>query len=67
MALKLTGHVLSGAIFYGQFAWEGWGPLGYSLVYNCSYMVPNCIIAVLAVRFLPLENLYKAIHKGAAA
>ena len=67
MAIKLTGHFLSGAIFYGQYAWAGWGPWAYSLVYNLSYVVPDCIVAIILMNLMPLERLSKAIGKGARA
>lgn len=67
MFIAFVGHVLSGVIFYGQYALEGWGVWTYSLVYNCSYMVPDTIVAVLMVRALPIETLLKVIKRGAAA
>lgn len=47
--------VLSGWIFFGSYAWEGWGALPYSLVYNAIYIfaeaaVTLVILAIPAVR-----------------
>lgn len=63
-ALKLTGHVLSGVLFFSQNAWEGWGPWGYSLSFNCSSIIPEGIIAAIVVMALPLPMMAKAIHGG---
>lgn len=61
-ALKLTSNILSGVIFFGQYAWEGWGAWGYSVVYNLSQNIPlylSCII----IMGLPLKTLQRAIGK----
>lgn len=46
---RLLASALSGAIFFAEYAPEGMSPMLYSLGYNASYMVPECVIcAVLA-------------------
>lgn len=65
MAISFLGHVCSGAVFFGQYAWAGWGAWGYSLAFNASYMIPNCIVALLLVPALPLDTLARTIQKGA--
>lgn len=30
--------VISGAVFFGDYAWEGWHPIAYSLAYNATYI-----------------------------
>ena len=47
--------VLSGWIFFGSYAWEGWGALPYSIVYNAIYIFAEAaatlvILSVPAVR-----------------
>ncbi len=44
--------VISGALFFGNYAWDGWNPLPYSLVYNFVYIYVECAIT-LAVLFVP--------------
>ena len=61
-ALLLTAHTLSGAVFYGQFAWEGWSPWLYSLVYNATYVLPDCLLSGLLLMALPLDTLAKTIN-----
>lgn len=46
--------VLSGWLFFGEYAWEGWNPLPYSLAYNAAYIfvegaVTLVILAIPAV------------------
>lgn len=58
--------VLSGAIFFGEYAWEGWGAWAYSFAYNASYALPECIIACIVVAILPgIDRLIKSMEKGA--
>lgn len=61
--LKLTGHILSGVLFFSRYAWEGWGAWGYSVVYNISQNVPLCLISAVIVLALPLNTLKRAIGK----
>lgn len=52
--VRYASHVLSGAIFFGEYAWAGWGKWPYSLVYN-SFSLADAAIA-LAVGFALLSN-----------
>lgn len=52
--------VLSGWIFFAEYAWEGWAPLPYSLVYNGIY-----IFAEAAITFILLA--IPAVRKGIGA
>lgn len=45
IVVRYTSHVLSGAIFFKEYAWEGWGAWGYSFVYNL-FSVADAAIAV---------------------
>lgn len=38
--------VLSGWIFFGTYAWEGWGALPYSIVYNGIYIFSEAAITI---------------------
>lgn len=49
--------VLSGWIFFAEYAWEGWAPLPYSLVYNGIY-----IFAEAAITFVLLA--IPVVRKG---
>lgn len=55
--------VLSGWLFFGEYAWEGWNTLLYSIVYNASYIFSEAAVTVF-ILFLPpvktaLENCKK--------
>ncbi len=47
IVVRYTSHVLSGAIFFKEYAWEGWGAWSYSFVYNL-FAVADAAIAVAA-------------------
>lgn len=61
--LKLTGHLLSGVLFFSQNAWDGWGAWGYSLAYNISQNVPLCLLCGALILALPLQAMKRAIRK----
>lgn len=63
VALKFTGHVLSGVIFFSQNAWDGWGAWGYSLAYHLSSKVPEGLVTLLILLALPLSMLRKAVRE----
>jgi thiamine transporter len=39
--------VISGWIFFGSYAWDGWSALPYSLVYNAIYIFSEAAITVI--------------------
>lgn len=52
--------VLSGWIFFGQYAWDGWEALPYSAVYNGAYLAAEAILTVIVIR-MPI--VYKGIDR----
>lgn len=42
--------VISGWIFFGAYAWEGWNPFLYSLVYNAIYIFAEAIVTLLILQ-----------------
>lgn len=56
--LRYLCHVLSGWIFFGIWAEEGYSALGWSLFYNGTYMLPETVVtvvvSVLLSRALPM-------------
>ncbi len=61
--LRFTAQVLSGVIFFGQYAWEGWSAWGYSLAIHLSGRIPEGILTGLIIMALPLKRLAE-IAKG---
>jgi thiamine transporter len=49
---RFTCHFISGVVFFGQYAWEGWNVYVYSAVYNASYLVPEFAIDAFIVYLL---------------
>lgn len=49
--LRYVCHIVSGVLIWGVYAEEGQSVLGYSLIYNGSYMIPEIVITgiVLAI------------------
>ena len=64
IVLRYVCHVISGWIFFGVYAWEGWPVLPYSLCYNGAYMLPEMIFTVVAAvvlfRIPTVSKLLKA-------
>ena len=52
MLLRLVCHVISGWVLFGSWAWEGWHPLTYSIVYNGAYMLPEAAFTVIVLVLL---------------
>lgn len=44
---RLIAAIASGVVFFAEWAPEGVSPFVYSLGYNASYMVPECIICIV--------------------
>ncbi len=55
-------HFISGVVFFGSYAPEGMSPVLYSLAANASYLVPECMICALLLRFLPVKRFLTAMH-----
>jgi len=49
-------HVLSGVLYFADFAPAGQSPLVYSLLYNASYLVPEFIICIVIVMIPRMHN-----------
>lgn len=45
-------HVLSGVVVFASYAPEGQHPLLYSILYNGTYLLPECIISFLLVTMI---------------
>lgn len=44
--LRFVAHFLSGVVFFGKYAPDGWNEVWYSVVYNSSYMLPSFLLCV---------------------
>lgn len=55
--------VLSGCIFFGSYAWEGWGALPYSIVYNGIYIFAEAAVSVIVILLPPVKLAIGRIRK----
>ena len=57
--------VLSGWIFFGSYAWDGWAALPYSLVYNGIYIFAEALITIAILALAPVNSLMTSIRRMA--
>lgn len=55
--------VISGWIFFGSYAWEGWGALPYSLVYNGIYIFAEAVVTIIVLLLPPVKHAMTRIKK----
>ena len=55
--LKNIAHILSGCIYFGEYAWEGWNPLLYSVVYNLSGTGLEGLLSSIVLTMIPLTKI----------
>lgn len=46
---RFACHVLSGVVVFASYAPEGQSPLLYSILYNGTFLLPECIISIILV------------------
>ena len=63
-ALSVTSHVMAGAVFFAQYAWDGYGPWAYSIVANLSGHGTEGLLTIILVSVLPVRRLEKSIKAG---
>lgn len=59
--LRYVAHVLSGYYVFSSWAWEGYGPLAYSLVYNLFCFVDLAVLLVPAFVIFNSKSFTKAL------
>lgn len=64
VAMRIVSHVISGVIFFGSWAPDGWNPLIYSLCYNASYMIPEAVFTFVGAVVLLKEPHTSKIFKA---
>lgn len=57
--------VISGWIFFGAYAWEGWAPLPYSLAYNAIYIFAEATVTVIILLLPPVKKALGSVKKMA--
>ena len=59
--------VISGWIFFGSYAWEGWAALPYSLVYNGIYIFAEAAITLIILAIPAVRQMLGRIRNMAGA
>ena len=59
MFVRFIFHFISGFLFFGQFAPEGWSPMIYSLVANGLVVGANLIVVLIIIALLPINRIIK--------
>ncbi len=55
--------VISGWIFFGAYAWEGWAPLPYSMAYNGCYIFAEGAITLAILAIPAVKSAFASIKK----
>ncbi|HEY8443397.1 MAG TPA: energy-coupled thiamine transporter ThiT [Clostridia bacterium] len=64
--LRYIFHVISGAVFFGAYAWEGWGAWPYSLVYNTTTLVEMAVTLLIGVLLFSSNSFVSQLEKFVA-
>lgn len=54
---------ISGWLFFGEYAWEGWNPLVYSLAYNAIYIFAEGAVTIVILALPPVKEAMARIKK----
>lgn len=54
---------ISGWIFFAEYAWEGWAPLPYSLVYNGIYIFAEAAITLIILAIPQVKGAFARVKK----
>lgn len=57
--------VISGWIFFGEYAWEGWGALPYSLAYNGAYIFAEGAITIIVLLIPAVSKAFARVKEMA--
>ena len=59
--------VISGWVFFGEYAWDGWAALPYSLCYNGAYIFAEAIISIILISIPPVKKAVNYVKNMALA
>jgi hypothetical protein len=48
--------VISGYVFFAEYAWSGWGALPYSLCYNGAYIFTEGVLTIIILNIPPIKK-----------
>ena len=55
--------VISGAAFFGAYAWDGWAPLPYSMAYNGSYVFAEAALTLVILAIPAVNKTFARVKK----
>jgi len=64
VVLSVTSHIMAGAVFFAQSAWDGYGPWAYSILANLSGHGAEGLATIIIVSFLPISRLRRTVKAG---
>ena len=59
--------VISGWVFFGEYAWDGWAALPYFLCYNGAYIFAEAIITIILISIPPVKKAINYVKNMALA
>jgi thiamine transporter len=57
--------VISGALFFGEYAWDGWAPIPYSLAYNGAYIGAEMALTLVVLAIPAVRNAFDYVKRNA--
>lgn len=57
--------VLSGCMFFGAYAWEGWNPVVYSCVYNGIYIFAEAVLTIILLAIPAVNKSFARVRRMA--
>ncbi len=61
---KFICHFISGVVFFASYAPEGTSPVIYSLTVNAALIIPEMLICLAILKFLPVQRLLSAMERN---
>ncbi len=55
VVLSVTSHIMAGAVFFAQYAWDGYGPWAYSILPTSPATGAEGLATIIIVSFLPIS------------
>ena len=63
-SVRFICHIISGVVFFASYAPSGTSPLVYSLIFNATYLVPECLICFFLLKILPIKRFLNAMGQN---
>ena len=62
ITVRFLFSTLSGYVFFGEYAPEGWNPLIYSICYNGAYIYAEALITLIIIVLPPVRNAISKVR-----